>query len=141
MFFKKDDYSYSLYVLKKVASNNVADLDLDDETLYTYSVFYKVYTFAYAYLLKNKNKAKVTVNKKMVEKALSSYVIFNYFINTCATEYEIYNDIGTGDITYEPYQPLADFFFINPDNKELLISYLKKEKVIENDEKKELNRI
>ena len=130
MISNRQNYSYLLDNLKEIANTNYYNLDndeIDSESIIIYSKFYQYYVYAYAYMLRVRDKKVSLFNRDMVDRALSNYGVFNYFINTCIGEYSIYDDIGTGKIVYAPYQPIADFFFENEDRKEVLMNYLKKE--------------
>ena len=67
------------------------------------------------------------IDRAFIDRALASYGLFNYFLNTCVGEYRIFDDIGTGKVTYIPYQPIADYFFSDPMKKEVLMTFLKNE--------------
>ena len=140
MISQREDFGYLLDRLKEIANINyfeVDDNEIDSESILTYSRFYQYYVYAYAYMLRVRNKKDSLINHDMVDRALSNYGIFNYFINTCIGEYKMYDDIGTGKVIYAPYQPLADFFFESEEKKEILMNYLRKEfKVIFNEKPK-----
>ena len=130
MITKNEDYTYLLTKLREIANTKYFELDrdeIDNDTFVTYSMFCQYYCYAYANLLKMRDNKEYLIDRNLVDQALTSYQIFNYFINLCTHEYMIYDDIGTGNITYMPYQPLADFFFENKDKKEILMRYLRKE--------------
>lgn len=138
MVAKKEDYSYLLDDLRNIseeyhwdAIGRIVDKEgkeQDDDYIVNKTDFYMYYTYAYRALDydKDSNKA-VKVDRAYIERALTSYGAFNYFINTCVGEYRIYGEIGTGNVTYVPYQPLADYFFNDEGNKEILLDYLYQE--------------
>ena len=130
MISKIRDYTCLLTKLREIANTKYFEIDrdeIDNDTFITYSMFCQYYCYAYAYLLKVRDNKDYLIDRNLVDQALNSYTIFNYFINTSVKEYMLYDDIGVGKITYAPYQPLADFFFETDDKKEILMRYLRKE--------------
>ena len=122
------DFSYNLYVNKMGIVVDIEGEEVNNERYITLTQFYSLYCLAYKDLDERKeNKPIKKIDRKFVDRALSSYGTFNYFINTLIGEYRIYDDIGTGKVTYEPYQPIADFFFNNMAKKEILMTFLKNE--------------
>ena len=101
---------------------------VNDDHIITNTTFYSLYCMAYKSFDEVKNNKQVEViDRAFVDRALSTYGLFNYFLNTCVGEYRIFDEIGTGNVTYEPYQPIADYFFSDPMKKEVLMSFLKNE--------------
>ncbi len=154
MSFKKQDYSYLLDNLRDLS--RVYSLDLtgevinkdgqveNNERVKNSLKFDILYCMAYRKMdtYREKNPSN-TFDRQTVDRALASYGMFTYFINTCVGEYGIYDDIGTGEVTYIPYQPLADFFFEDETRKEILMNYLRDElkNVFENEsDKKRVKR-
>lgn len=121
MVLKKQDYSNLLLELMNIANSNYQN----DEKVFVNSMFAKCY--CYAYMRGVYNQDNFLINKDLVDEVLSNHKVFNYFINTCIMEYNIYGEVGSGKITYAPYQRLADFFFEDENRKEILINYLQSE--------------
>ena len=59
-----------------------------------------------------------------IAKALSDYGIFNSFMNNCINEYNIYGDVGTGKISYAPYESLALYIFNSPTRKKTFMDFI-----------------
>ena len=135
MISKRCDYSLLLDNLKIIVDNYSYDsigqiIDkngkvYDDERIATDLMFYYQYAMAFN-RLDSEDEVDDTIcnDKKFANCVLTSYGIFNSFINNCAAEFRIFEDIGTGKITYAPYQQLADFFFENEIRKGILMDYL-----------------
>ncbi len=134
----RGDYSYLLDNLKQVAShyyfnNEGLIVSYDgrvekDFRIVINAEFYNLYRRAYKELMEKGCDCKISENNRdLVNHMLMDYDKFNYFINTCIGEYQLYNDIGTGKVSYIPYQSLADFFFKNDVKKGILKTYLKVE--------------
>lgn len=87
--------------------------------------FCVLYVSAYKHLLESfDNKLTYVINEEFVNRALSDYGVFRSFINNCVIEYNMYNTVGTGNISYFPFQALADEL-VNIRTKDFLIDYLK----------------
>lgn len=147
MVLRREDYSYLLDNLRDIAYNYYLYYNGDiigkdgkvktDERLKTCVKFYMLYCLAYKNMMDmQENNPNKYIDRETIIRALASYDMFNYFINTCVGEYCIYDEIGTGMVTYNPYQPLADFFFEDESRKESLMNYLNSElaNVFNNDE-------
>ena len=86
-----------------------------------------LYVLAYKKFLESiDNKGTFEVNDGFVERVLSDYNIYRSIINNSIVEYNMYNQIGTGNISYFPYQVLANSLF-NEKNIPTVTSYLKSE--------------
>ena len=122
------DISYNYYMNTK---GEVIDKDgnvQDDEHINIKTKFYILYCMAYKALDEmNKQESLSKIDRQFIDRALTTYGMFDYFINVCIAEYRIYDEIGTGIVTYLPYKPLADFFFENNARKMILFNYLKSE--------------
>ena len=137
MISKKEDYSYLLDDLGEVSNNyswnnkgEVVDLNnvvCEDSEIELKIRFFTLYSLAYRYNDSEEENTLPEMTNAYKERILSSYNIFNYFINTCLCEYRIYNDLGTGKVMYYPYQKIADFFFGTKELKSLVLDYLKSE--------------
>lgn len=135
MVSKKEDYSYLLDELREVSKyyywdkiGRIVDIDGNeqfDDDIVIKTDFYTEYCFAYKAMDEYNETVKTKINREFIDRALTSYGAFNYFINTCIAEYRVYSDIGTGKVSYIPYQVLADYFFQNEAIKETLMEYLK----------------
>ena len=64
------------------------------------------------------------MNEYYINKALNDYVVFNSFMNNCVGEYNVYGDIGTGNIIYAPYESLASYIFSSPSRKMTFMKFL-----------------
>ena len=135
MTFKKQDCGYLLDDLREASykyyvNNNGEILDINgeiqnDERVIRNVKFYILYCMAYKNMDDmNKTKTSNVIEKELINRALASYGMFNYLINICIAEYRLYDEIGTGKITYAPYQKVADFFFENETRKAFLVDYL-----------------
>ena len=97
----------------------------NDEQVIRNVKFCLLYCMAYKNMDDMNEKKKANISEiEVIKRALASYGMFNYLINVCIAEYRLYDDIGTGKITYAPYQQLADFFFENETRKSFLVDYL-----------------
>ena len=147
MISKKVDCSSLLDELRDISNNyymnnngEIINKDgeiVNDEEIISKTKLYILYCMAYKVIDEaNKKESIKVIDKAFITRALTSYGMFNYFINVCLGEYRIYDDIGTGMVSYVPYQPLADFFFENDFRKEILLDYLKKKLDVKEDQKK-----
>ena len=137
MVSRKEDYSYLLDDLREISQEyhwdvvgRVVDnngVEQNDEVIITKTDFYMGYCFAYRAFEQSKDNTPIKVDRAFIERALSSYGAFNYLINTCLGEYRVYNTVGTGKVSYVPYQALADHIFNYDLLKDSLINYLKQE--------------
>ncbi len=134
MYPKTHDYSNLLDELKSAYFNYFLDSDgilynnnyeeTNDEKAKAEVMFSMIYWlfFEKMYELK-KGKENVSPNE-CIHLAFNDYNIFNSFMNICILEYQMYDDIGTGNTIYYPYEQMADFFFNEPGNKKVLKHYL-----------------
>ena len=139
MISKRQDYSYLLDELRNISHQYSLNFDYGiidkngeiqhDEHITTKFKFYMIYCLAYKKMdeTKEKKSKECVIDKETIDRALASYGMFNYLVNTCIAEYRIYDDIGTGKVSYIPYEPLANFFFENDYRREVLINYLNNE--------------
>ena len=135
---KREDYTYLMYNLSKAYSNcryvdNVL-VDLEgnpvDEDTKTKIEFLQIYLRGFRATDPNGEDTEYTMGADYPLLVLCSYDMFNFFINTCISEYCVYGDVGTGKVLYFPYQPVADAFFHNNEfenAKEILMNYLRTE--------------
>ena len=138
MISKKEDYSYLLDDLRSISYNYYLNYNGDiinkngkiekDDRIKLCVDFYALYCMAYKKMNDIKEKSpKKNIDRETIIRALASYEIFNYLINICIAEYRLYGDIGTGIVSYIPYEPLFDFFFEDNCRKETLVKYLNNE--------------
>ena len=59
-----------------------------------------------------------------VFQALTNTSIFSSFMDICIREYQMYGDIGNGKTMYYPHEQMANFLFINYENKNIIKAYL-----------------
>ena len=146
MISRKEDYSYLLNELGKY-SNNFKLLDgkivdnngkeFEDESIVTKIKFYLLYANAYKYNDDNSFRDEDILDGDYYQGLiLCSYDMFNYLINVFIKEYQVYGDIGTGNVIYYPYQKMADYligknfvgdhYYFQPEQaKETVIDYIK----------------
>lgn len=103
------DYSYLLDKIREEVNRNPLNVRLDDNEYGLYYTFAYNYFYAYIYLLEKRN---IPVGDNIRDVIFSDYNTFNSFINNCVKEYEMFDEIGTGKVTYFPYQELADFLYV-----------------------------
>ena len=84
-----------------------------------------LYVYAYKQFLENiENMGTFEVNDEFIERVLSDYEVYHSFINNSIIEYNMYNGIGTRNISYLPYQVLANSLF-SRNNIQTVTNYLK----------------
>lgn len=139
MISKRQDYSHLLDNLRNISHQYSLNFDYDvidkngvlqqDERIVNSFKFYMLYCMAYKRMdeIKENNSKECVMDKETINRALASYGMFNYLINTCIAEYRIYGDIGTGRVSYIPYESVADFFFENAYRKEMLKNFFNNE--------------
>lgn len=135
MISKKEDYSYLLDELRSTSYRyywdtigRVVNKDREeqtDESIISSTDFYMTYCIAYLMMEKKDNNVEIKIDRAFMDRALTSYGAFNYLINTIISEYRVYGDIGTGKVSYIPYQQMADYLFLNEDIKTIVMEYLK----------------
>ena len=125
MISKKNNYNYLLDSLRDMTIDYYIKRDNNLEVFANSTImFSSIYCLAYRNMhgvvgeMDNKKKQEYTYY------ALNDYGTFNSFINNCVNEYRMYNDIGTGNVLYIPYQELADFFFNDVYYKSILKNYV-----------------
>lgn len=134
----KKDYSYLLDNLYLISGNYYLNSEgkivsksgriETDPRMIINAEFYILYRKAYRSLIEEGSNYSIKDNNiNLVEHMSADYNRFNYFINLCISEYNMYDDIGTGKVNYFPCQPLADFFFKNDVKKGILRAYLNSE--------------
>ena len=119
MISQREDYSYLLDELSKISGmyrlyyGKIVDLngeEFKDETIKDKVEFYILYSYAY-----QKNDGHWGINEDVFDgdyyqaMILCSYNMFNYLINIFLKEYQVYGDIGTGNISYFPYEKAANY--------------------------------
>lgn len=92
--------------------------------------FYRLYNEAYQELLKsdpNLSKSDEAIN---TDDRTQEYSIFESFIKNCLIDYNMWG-LGSGKISFRPYQALYDYFFRNFDvsftRGKALTAYIKTE--------------
>ena len=85
--------------------------------------FCVLYVSAYKHFLESIDDKTYEINEEFVQRALSDYGVFRSFINNCVVEFNMYDTIGTGNISYFPYQALAKEL-IDFNNKQFIVDYL-----------------
>ncbi len=91
--------------------------------------FYLIYNHAYCFADDGLTEAIVGDDYEPFF-ILKSYEMFNFLIKQMIEEYKMYNDIGTGNVSYHPYEKMAEYLFSETkyefvNTKEVIINYLK----------------
>ena len=136
MYPKRDNYNYLLDELGSIVygyrykdgrrvdkeGNPVSDeINIKDS-------FYLLYNHAYCYA--DDPSVELTVGDDYEPfYILKSYDEFNFLINTMLMEYRVFNDVGTGKVSYFPYEKMAEYLFSeekyeNDNTKKTIIDYL-----------------
>ncbi len=129
----RKDYRYLLeelrdYVYNYSINQNGEVIDksgniVNDELTIANVDFLIEYSMAYETFDEKSANDKNKVNISYGERVLSSYGVFNNLINNLVSEYNVYGYIGTGYVSYSPYQDIAEYLFNN--SYRILIKYLK----------------
>ena len=136
MISKRHDFSDLLNKLKFISENYYINDkgiviskngdEVKDENIITSINFYILYSLAYKKMIEIVDNVKIdsAINIEYINFVLSKSGVFNSFINNCISEFNMYEKIGTGYISYIPYKPLADYIFENEKRKSILYDYL-----------------
>ena len=153
MMSKRKDFSYLLEKFRNVYENYHVDrhgviVDKNHEILMNQNTLSCVY-FCNLYCEAYREFAKLvdyTRNNKMVDdsnykgkefvnRVLSDDKVFNSFMNNLIIEYKMYDQVGTGKISYTPFSVISDYIFENYERTYIIYAFLKNElkNVIEED--------
>lgn len=95
-----------------------------DQHIIRKTKFYILYCLAYKALDEATKMEEVEMNQNLIDRALGNYSLFNYLINVAIAEYQIYDEIGTGILTYLPYEQAAAFFFEDEGRRKVFSDYV-----------------
>ena len=133
---KREDYSYLLDELSSIVYGYRCKegvlVDENDEPvsddINKKDAFYLLYNHAYTYADTYATEDTVGDDYEPFF-VLKSYDEFNFLINTMLREYQVFNDVGTGKVSYYPYEKMAEYLFSGEeyefnDTKKTIINYL-----------------
>lgn len=129
--------NYQLDLIGDVFDNE--DKIQTDENICLKTSMYFAYCNAYKNYINEIEKPLKVDDIAIYTRALYDYGVFNSFISNCIIEYRMYNHIGTGKISYNPYYDIAEFFFKDLSKVKILEEYIKN-KLLEKNVKKQIKR-
>ncbi len=137
MITNENDYSSLLENLRYVYNNYFIDekgiisdndfKEYNDQKLAINLKFILLYCSCFKKIYIVKYGSEMIGPRDYIFQALTNTSIFNSFMDICIREYQMYGDIGTGNTMYYPYDQMANFLFINYDNKKIIKAYLDSE--------------
>ncbi len=135
MSLARQDYYDNLSKLRFYFENFTINVDgtvmdkkgqeVTDEKIITNTKFLFLYCLAY------KNRMELisgepinAINEEYFKKVLSDYKAFGLFMNICVNEYHVYDDVGTGNTIYFPFDAFISCFLRNEASKKILVDYI-----------------
>ena len=135
MVYKEIDYNSLLDDLRMIAQdyyiNNqgiVVDREnneINDEDIIIKTKFYSLYCIGYKKLAEEWDGCSLEDNNEgIITRALKDYNTFTSFLDNSIAEYNMYHDVGTGYISYNPNKILSKAFFEPRRQRKYLLDYM-----------------
>ncbi len=135
MISKRNDFSHILDDLFIASQNynlnsdgvvvNHDNQEIKDDSVIYNTKMYTLYCMAYKEVAELRDGCPIkNINNDFIKRVLTDYDTFNSFVNNCIVEFNMYNGVGTGNISYFPNDALAKYFFSDINRTMFLDNYL-----------------